>query len=112
MEDLIIRFPFVAQEIFEKLDNKSLTKCREVSKLWKDFIDERNYPWIRIVKIPTIQTGSGNTFLHLSAKTGQIEMFETLFSDLELVKNRKNEWRTISHFLTNLANTSHIYFVT
>ena len=91
----------MAQEIFEKLDNKSLTKCREVSKLWKDFIDERNYPWIRIVKIPTIQTGSGNTFLHLSAKTGQIEMFETLFSELELVK-------TICCFLTNLLNTSHL----
>ena len=86
MEDLIIRFPFVAQEIYEKLDNKSLTKCREVSKLWKDFIDERNYPWIRIVKIPTNPNMDGNTFLHLSAKTGQIEIFETLFSELELVK--------------------------
>ena len=54
--------------------------------MWKDFIDERNYPWIRIVKIPTNPNMDGNTFLHLSAKTGQIEIFEKLFSELEFVK--------------------------
>ena len=56
MEYLTERFPHIAEQIFEQLDNKSLTKCREVNKVWKNFIDERNYPWIRIVKIPTVLT--------------------------------------------------------
>ena len=56
MEYLIERFPHIAEQIFEQLDNKSLSKCREVNKVWKNFIDERNYPWIRIVKIPTVLT--------------------------------------------------------
>ena len=81
MEDLIFRFPFVAQQIFEKLDNKSLTKCREVSKMWKDFIDDRNYSWIRIIKIPTILQNE-NTYLHTAAKSGQIEMFEMIINEL------------------------------
>ena len=56
MEYLIERFPHIAEQIFEQLDNKNLSKCREVNKVWKNFIDERNYPWIRIVKIPTVLT--------------------------------------------------------
>ena len=56
MEYLIERFPHIAEQIFEQLDNESLTKCREVNKVWKNFIDERNYSWIRIVKIPTVLT--------------------------------------------------------
>ena len=39
----------IVEFIFEYLDNKSLTTCREVSNSWKNFIDKRNYPWTRIV---------------------------------------------------------------
>ena len=89
MEELMLIFPFVAQEIFEKLDNKSLTTCRLVEKSWKTFIDERNYPWIRIVELPKIPN-RGNTFLHLAAKAGQIEMFEEIFSESD-DKNPAND---------------------
>ena len=43
MEELIARFSHIAKQIFEQLDNKSLTNCREVAKSWKKFIDERNF---------------------------------------------------------------------
>ena len=39
----------ILENIFEYLDNQSLTTCREVSNSWKNFIDKRNYPWTRIV---------------------------------------------------------------
>ena len=39
----------ILERIFEYLDNKSLTTCREVSQALKNFIDKRNYPWTRIV---------------------------------------------------------------
>ena len=51
IEDLIERFPHIAEQIFECLDNKSLGKCREVVKSWQAFIDQRNLPWKRIVKV-------------------------------------------------------------
>ena len=38
-------FAHVAEQIFKKLDNKSLTNCREVSKSWRDCIDDRNLSW-------------------------------------------------------------------
>ena len=54
MEVLIIRFPHLAEQLVQKLDNKTLVKIREVRISWKNFIDERNYTWLRTVNIPTI----------------------------------------------------------
>ena len=62
MEELIARFSHIVKQIFEQLDNKSLTNCREVSKSWKKFIDERNMSWVRIVNIPTT-VACGNKYL-------------------------------------------------
>jgi hypothetical protein len=43
MRDLILRFPYVAEQIFQQLNNEDLAKSREVERLWQKFIDERNY---------------------------------------------------------------------
>ena len=88
MRDLILRFPHVAEQIFQQLDNENLAKSREVEKLWKKFIDERNYPWLRIVNIPTILQ-DGDTYMHLAAQCGQTDMFEMIL-DKEENKNAKN----------------------
>ena len=88
MKDLILRFPHLAEQIFQQLDNKSLAKCREIERLWQKFIDERNYPWLRIVNIPTI-LHYRNTYMHLAAQWGQTDMFEMIL-DKEENKNAKN----------------------
>ena len=49
MEDLRIRFPHIAEQIFENLDNYDLGVCREVCISWKDFIDSKKFYWIGIV---------------------------------------------------------------
>ena len=72
----MVRFPHLPEQIFQKLNNKSLFKCREVARSWQNIIDGRNHPWLRIVNIPAILKRR-NTYLHLSAKTGQIEAFKT-----------------------------------
>ena len=77
------------EQILQKLGNKSLVKSREVSRIWQTYIDQINYPWVRIVKIPTILNG-GNKYLHLSAKHGQIVMFEEIL-DSEADKNLVND---------------------
>ena len=38
MDGIIIRFPIVGQNIFKKLDNKSLANCKLVSKIWQQFL--------------------------------------------------------------------------
>ena len=81
MEILILRFPHIAQQIFEKLSDKSLTKCRAVGKLWQTFIDENSLPWIRINKFPSILT-KGNTYLHVASKSGQIEIFKMIVAEV------------------------------
>ena len=88
MDELIRRFPHIAKQISEQLDNNSLAKCREVKKSWLQFIDEKSLPWIRIVEIPRILNFQ-NTYLHIAANRGQVAMFEYLFQN-EAIKNPKH----------------------
>ena len=37
-EETFLRFPHIAEEIFETLDIQSLSKCQEVSQCWRKFI--------------------------------------------------------------------------
>ena len=76
------------EQILQKLDNEGLVKSREIAKLWHRFIDTRMYSWLRIVKIPTI-LNRGNTYLHLAAKNGPIDMFEVVL-DIEDDKELEN----------------------
>ena len=48
------KFPHLPEQIFQKLNNESLFKSREVARSWKYLINERNYPWICVVNIPSI----------------------------------------------------------
>ena len=50
MDEILIRFPVVGQEIFKQLDDKSLTKCREVSKVCCDFMDTDSLLWRRRIQ--------------------------------------------------------------
>jgi ankyrin repeat protein len=69
------RFPHLMEQIICKLDEKGLVKCREVSRTLQEFVDIKEYPWLRIVKIPT-RLEKGDTYLDLAAEYGQFGMFE------------------------------------
>ena len=97
MRDLIFRFPHLAERIFQQLDDKGLAKSRQVEKLWQKFIDERNYPWLRIIKIPTILQ-DGYTYMHLAAQYGQTDMFEIILNQ-EDNKNPKSKYGFETPFL-------------
>ena len=74
------------KQIIHKMDNRGLSKSRVVARTWKEFIDEGNYPWLRIVKIPTIlenknkqpKTNKIYEYLYLAADYGQIDMCEMI----------------------------------
>ena len=106
MEALMLRFPHLPEQIFQKLDNETLFKSREVARSWQDLIDEGNYPWLRIVNIPTILKNE-NTYLHLSAETGQIEAFKTAFRKEE-DKNIKNHYFDTPFYLACIKGRSMI----
>ena len=46
---------------------------------WQIFVDKRDFLWLRIVNIPTL-LANGNTYLHLAAEHGQINVFEMKFN--------------------------------
>ena len=50
MDELLRRFPDVAQNIFKQLDDKSLANCREVNKIWCNFLDNKSFFWRRRIQ--------------------------------------------------------------
>jgi ankyrin repeat protein len=54
-EDLCLRFPSIAESIFDELDNQSLVKCREVSREWSEFLNSPKFVLMRKIK-KTVET--------------------------------------------------------
>ena len=49
MEEVFLRFPHLAEQIFVQIDNKDLKKCTEAGKHWNGFISGQKIPWIRMI---------------------------------------------------------------
>ena len=47
IEEIFARFPNLSQGIFDRLDDRSLVSCREVSKTWRGYVDSQRIYWIR-----------------------------------------------------------------
>ena len=52
MEEVILRFHYIGEEIFDSLDEVSLEKSKKVCRTWKNFISNPNqkFKWIQIIK--------------------------------------------------------------
>ena len=48
MDEIILRFPLMAEKIFEELDDQNLTKCRGISNTWYDATER--IQWIRKIQ--------------------------------------------------------------
>ena len=57
MEEIVIRFPVIAQQILEQLDNRNLTKCRTVDKILCSYINKNRLIWTWMIK--NYITGNG-----------------------------------------------------
>ena len=51
MEQVLLRFPMVAQQLFEQLDTENLVNCRNVSQNWQEFIDDQKFYSIQKIEI-------------------------------------------------------------
>ena len=50
MEEVLLRFGHLAQDIFGSLTNKDLVQSREVSRIWKYFMDVEKISQIRRIQ--------------------------------------------------------------
>ena len=50
MEQTILRFPHLSDQIFGLLNNESLTKCTEVNNQWKVYLSQQKYLYVRLIQ--------------------------------------------------------------
>ena len=50
MEEVLVRFPHIGDQVFKQLDNEDLIKCRKISPSWNEFINNQKLPWIRMLE--------------------------------------------------------------
>ena len=53
MEKVFLRFPHIAEQIFEELDNYYLIQCKVISPIWKNFMEESKFSYIRLIETST-----------------------------------------------------------
>ena len=71
------RFQHITEQVFEKLDKKSLRYCREVTKAWQNCIDDCNILWKKIVDEYGV-----NTAFCLACRNGNEKMAYMLVTEL------------------------------
>ena len=70
MEDVFTRFPNIGYQIFVKLTNQELVKCRKVSKSLKSFVDKTKIMSVRkIEKYCHPSYDQGNSLRGIDNKT-------------------------------------------
>ena len=77
MDEIMLRFPHLMEQVLQKLDDKGLLKSREAARSLQEFIDAQQYPWLRIVNIPTILR-SGSCHFDRAQITNLLSNFEYL----------------------------------
>ena len=50
LDEMMLRFPHIVQDVLEELDNKSLTNCRNMSRIFCHFIDNEKFYSVRKIQ--------------------------------------------------------------
>ena len=85
MEDMLWKFPHVGEQIFKKLSNKNLAKCKKVARTWDHFIINDKFYKLK-VKYETMQKNKneyGETPLHEAAESGQLSECKLIIDHVE-----------------------------
>ena len=53
MEEIISRFPHLAENIFEELDNYYFIQCKVISQSWKNFMEGSKFSYFRLIETST-----------------------------------------------------------
>ena len=87
MEDMFWKFPLIGNQIFKKLSNKNLTKCKEVSQTWERFITNEIF-YKQRVHHENLQKNQnrnfyGETYLHKAAREGLLSNCKLVVENIE-----------------------------
>ena len=69
MEEVLLRFFHLGQQIFCQINDESFVNCRIVGQSWKMNIDTEDFAWTKIKK--KFPCELGKLPLHIAAMTGQ-----------------------------------------
>ena len=50
LDEMMLRFPHLVQDVFEELDNKNLANCRNLSRSCCNFIANEKFYWVRKIQ--------------------------------------------------------------
>ena len=81
MDEAFLRFQHLPEQILQKIDDKSLVNSREVAISWREFVDDREYPWKRFMKVfaeMNEKCNFGRNPFHLACKNGQAGIAEMI----------------------------------
>ena len=81
MEELLLRFGHLGEDIFDSLDDKTLIDCSKVGKTWNSFIKDMKIFWVRIIK-KHAKTSNKN-------HTDSIQKWTNLFKKINMEDVRK-----------------------
>ena len=49
MEEVLLRFPHIGEQVFEELGDQNLIQCLSVSRNWKNLLEDCKFLWIRMI---------------------------------------------------------------
>ena len=90
MEEIISRFPHMAEQIFEELDNYHFIQCKVISPSWKNFMEGSKFSYTRSIKAST--NCSKKTMKKFSKKTNSEDTVQfasdvnKLYDELQIAK--------------------------
>jgi hypothetical protein len=103
MEQFLLRFPMVAQQLFGQLDTENLVNCRNVSRNWQEFIDDQKFYTIQKIgilsKLPEFDWQKIFKHINHEAVTEFGEIVSKFFQPLY-----KETKTTPMHFIAKVGN--------
>ena len=83
MDEILIRFPIRGEDIFKQLDDKTLANCKNVSKVWYNFLDNGSLLWKRRIWKFTQNQVEFNNHWKLVTNKAPIDMLRNLATAVE-----------------------------
>ena len=96
MEEVLLRFPHVKENIFNALDNHTFAICKEVSNVWYEYLDDRK----RKVKVIKKMIENCQQFFHHRHYKPFSSAFNTIAEQTILNEARKGDFHMVLEMIT------------
>ena len=81
MDEILLRFPHLGEQIFQSLDLENLSNCWEVSKFWWDFINNDKIITFQLL-IESIKKYCGKRSVYWGLPQGEMSRQEVYCSNV------------------------------